>query len=129
MKLSGLLFLSVALVLATLRFASSNDTSEKTQDNPFMDLPDAVDVQIVAREAGWAADDSVCNISSIPTKPSRSGRPMAKWSLLNDEYDEIVEKHPKAKALNTARHMGTLGTDTSEIRRMLIGRELFPETA
>lgn len=39
--------------------------------------------------------------------PSSAG---AQWKLLNDEYDEIIARHPKAKAFNTARHMGTLGT-------------------
>ncbi len=33
-----------------------------------------------------------------------------KWTLLHAKYAEIIEKHPKAKAFNTARHMGTLGT-------------------
>lgn len=31
-------------------------------------------------------------------------------SSLHDRYEKIVEKHPKAKAYNTARHLGTLGT-------------------
>lgn len=33
-----------------------------------------------------------------------------RWSLLEDTYINIINKHPKAKAFNTARHMGTLGT-------------------
>jgi tRNA-splicing ligase RtcB len=32
------------------------------------------------------------------------------WKHLSADYDEILEKHPKAKAFNTAQHMGTLGT-------------------
>jgi tRNA-splicing ligase RtcB (3'-phosphate/5'-hydroxy nucleic acid ligase) len=32
-----------------------------------------------------------------------------KWKLLEDEYNEIIEKHPKAKAFNTFNHIGTLG--------------------
>lgn len=32
------------------------------------------------------------------------------WNALKDEYDEIICKHPKAKAYNTWQHMGTLGT-------------------
>ena len=33
------------------------------------------------------------------------------WSdLFRDPYESIVAKHPKAKAYNTARHLGTLGT-------------------
>lgn len=33
----------------------------------------------------------------------------ARWKSLADEYDEIIKKHPKAKAFNTFKHMGTLG--------------------
>ncbi|MEE8172298.1 MAG: RtcB family protein [Alphaproteobacteria bacterium] len=32
------------------------------------------------------------------------------WLGLAKEYDALIEKHPKAKARNTSRHMGTLGT-------------------
>ncbi len=32
------------------------------------------------------------------------------WAEMNDQYSKIIEKHPKAKAFNTHRHMGTLGT-------------------
>ncbi len=32
------------------------------------------------------------------------------WTLLDAKYSEIIAKHPKAKAFNTTRHMGTLGT-------------------
>ena len=32
------------------------------------------------------------------------------WFGLEAEYNDIIEKHPKAKARNTYRHMGTLGT-------------------
>ena len=32
------------------------------------------------------------------------------WSGLSAGYDRIITKHPKAKAFNTAVHMGTLGT-------------------
>ncbi|KKK51786.1 hypothetical protein LCGC14_3111490, partial [marine sediment metagenome] len=30
--------------------------------------------------------------------------------VLNDEYEQIVEKNPKAKAFNNINHLGTLGT-------------------
>lgn len=33
-----------------------------------------------------------------------------RWRSLADTYDQIVEKHPKAKAFNTFNHIGTLGT-------------------
>lgn len=33
-----------------------------------------------------------------------------RWNSLSDRYDEILLKHPKAKAFNTDNHMGTLGT-------------------
>jgi len=33
-----------------------------------------------------------------------------RWLGLTNRYDEIVLKHPKAKAFNTWEHMGTLGT-------------------
>lgn len=33
-----------------------------------------------------------------------------RWNRLEAEYNEITEKHPKAKAYNSWRHMGTLGT-------------------
>lgn len=36
--------------------------------------------------------------------------PAASWKAMEPEYLKIIEKHPKAKAFNTARHMGTLGT-------------------
>lgn len=32
------------------------------------------------------------------------------WAKMHDRYDAIITKHPKAKAFNTYRHMGTLGT-------------------
>ena len=32
------------------------------------------------------------------------------WDALADEYQMIIEAHPKAKAFNTDRHLGTLGT-------------------
>ena len=32
-----------------------------------------------------------------------------RWSKLVTEYEEIIAKHPKAKAFNTLNHMGTLG--------------------
>lgn len=32
------------------------------------------------------------------------------WGQLNDRYQAIIEKHPKAEGYNTARHLGTLGT-------------------
>lgn len=32
------------------------------------------------------------------------------WQWLSNRYEAIVTKHPKAKAYNTFRHMGTLGT-------------------
>lgn len=35
---------------------------------------------------------------------------ISRWRDLVGRYEIIVEKHPKAKAFNTARHMGTLGT-------------------
>lgn len=34
----------------------------------------------------------------------------ARWGTLADAYDDILEKHPKARAFNTWNHMGTLGT-------------------
>lgn len=33
----------------------------------------------------------------------------SKWRELEKEYNQIIEKHPKAKAFNTYNHMGTLG--------------------
>lgn len=33
----------------------------------------------------------------------------AAWSLMQKEYEEIVERHPKAQAHNTWNHLGTLG--------------------
>ena len=33
-----------------------------------------------------------------------------RWLTLQDRYEEIIDKHPKAKAYNTSAHMGTLGT-------------------
>ena len=33
-----------------------------------------------------------------------------RWEPLAERYDAIVDKHPKAKSQNHARHMGTLGT-------------------
>ncbi len=35
---------------------------------------------------------------------------LRRWAILNSQYEAIVAKHPKAKAFNTSRHMGTLGT-------------------
>ncbi len=32
-----------------------------------------------------------------------------RWHTLSTVYDGIIQKHPKAKAYNTSRHMGTLG--------------------
>ena len=32
------------------------------------------------------------------------------WAPLGERYKAILEKHPKAKAYNSARHIGTLGT-------------------
>lgn len=34
----------------------------------------------------------------------------ARWRQLSSRYENIVEKHPKARAKNTFNHMGTLGT-------------------
>ncbi len=34
----------------------------------------------------------------------------SRWTNLDERYLAIIEKHPKAKAFNTVRHMGTLGT-------------------
>jgi tRNA-splicing ligase RtcB (3'-phosphate/5'-hydroxy nucleic acid ligase) len=34
----------------------------------------------------------------------------ARWRALSDRYDRIIDKHPKAKALNGVNHLGTLGT-------------------
>lgn len=33
-----------------------------------------------------------------------------RWLGLRDQYQKIIETHPKAEAFNTWRHMGTLGT-------------------
>jgi len=33
-----------------------------------------------------------------------------RWLSLKPEYENIIAKHPKAKAFNTHQHMGTLGT-------------------
>jgi tRNA-splicing ligase RtcB len=33
-----------------------------------------------------------------------------RWNALSDRYDDIIEKHPKARAKNGANHLGTLGT-------------------
>lgn len=35
---------------------------------------------------------------------------LARWKELEKTHNQIIEKHPKAKSYNTARHMGTLGT-------------------
>jgi len=32
-----------------------------------------------------------------------------RWTDLNSRYNDIIDKHPKAKAYNTFHHMGTLG--------------------
>ncbi len=32
------------------------------------------------------------------------------WNIMREDYVQIIEKHPRARAFNTARHMGTLGT-------------------
>ena len=32
------------------------------------------------------------------------------WRTMAAEYDAIIEKHPRAKAFNTANHLGSLGT-------------------
>ena len=40
--------------------------------------------------------------------PDMVGREWAE--LLGPAYEDIIKKHPKAKAYNTARHLGTLGT-------------------
>ena len=32
-----------------------------------------------------------------------------RWCLLDERYNNIITKHPKAKAFNTLNHMGTLG--------------------
>lgn len=36
--------------------------------------------------------------------------PIQRWNRLADRHARIIEKHPKAKSYNTARHVGTLGT-------------------
>lgn len=36
--------------------------------------------------------------------------PLARWLRLVTGYNAILDKHPKAKAFNGVRHMGTLGT-------------------
>lgn len=33
-----------------------------------------------------------------------------RWAMLADQYAGIIDRHPKAKAFTTDRHMGTLGT-------------------
>jgi len=33
-----------------------------------------------------------------------------RWELLGSRYQDIIDKHPKAKGYNTWNHMGTLGT-------------------
>jgi tRNA-splicing ligase RtcB len=33
-----------------------------------------------------------------------------RWAALQNRYEQIVSKHPKAKSFNTSAHMGTLGT-------------------
>lgn len=35
--------------------------------------------------------------------------PLGRWKTLEAEYEAIVAKHPKARAYNTAQHMGSLG--------------------
>ncbi len=42
-----------------------------------------------------------------------------RWAGLHDRYETIIAKHPKAKAFNTFRHMGTLGTGNHFIERCL----------
>ncbi len=37
-------------------------------------------------------------------------RELARWEAIEERYASIIEKHPKAKAYNTYKHMGTLGT-------------------
>lgn len=34
----------------------------------------------------------------------------ARWEAIANDYNDIIEKHPKAKAFNGANHIGTLGT-------------------
>jgi tRNA-splicing ligase RtcB len=36
--------------------------------------------------------------------------PIERWKPLEERYNAITGKHPKAKGYNSARHMGTLGT-------------------
>jgi tRNA-splicing ligase RtcB len=38
------------------------------------------------------------------------GNQVDRWMKLHGRYEQILEKHPKAKAYNTWQHMGTLGT-------------------
>lgn len=35
---------------------------------------------------------------------------ISKWQLINSQYENIIEKHPKAKSHKTHHHLGTLGT-------------------
>lgn len=39
----------------------------------------------------------------------RNSPHLTRWGSLSKRFDEIVEKHPKAKGYNTWQHMGTLG--------------------
>jgi len=39
-----------------------------------------------------------------------SPRNAARWTQLQEGYDRIVEKHPKARGFNSAKHLGSLGT-------------------
>ncbi len=41
------------------------------------------------------------------------------WGGLSERYRQILEKHPKAKAMNTDRHLGTLGTGNHFIEMCL----------
>ena len=55
-------------------------------------------------EAGYDGKNDRGAWGEMPTGPSE------RWSRLCDRYDDITEKHPKARAHNNSRHMGTLGT-------------------
>lgn len=46
-----------------------------------------------------------------------------RWGGLNDRYDSIITKHPKAKAYNSTRHIGTLGTGNHFIEICLDGND------
>lgn len=75
------------------------------------DLPDNLKTIRSAIEAaiphGRTDNGGAADVGGWSNLPRSSAE---RWRSLEARYAEIIEKHPKAKAFNTANHMGTLGT-------------------